>query len=254
MTINEKLKISNRISTVFLSKATIDGTFNRRTKEKIFRAEANTVRKKWDRITLGITASLIIIVCILIILQNQISIFSEDSFMIPLILLITLLIICIVFAIEYYYVGKEGSRNFKEEYPDEGNLKKELMKYQKSDTRIYNLVKKTFDIIHDGDPKFILATLTLKNLFDLQKIENESIKEEKLFRYLMLIITNKKTKFNKLFEADEEGKNYLEIIHDYLKQYKIILADLKEVKLPTYFKEHVTKMKTAIEDFETQAN
>ncbi len=253
LTFDEKLKTSSKISTIVLAKSSIDGSFKRRTREKIIRAEARPIKKKWDRITLIVAASLIILVGILIIIQNQIAIFPEDSYMIPLILLIALLVISIVFAIEYFIVRKEGSKNLLTKYSTVEDFEKELLEYQKSNTFIYNVVKKTFDLIHDGDSKFLLATLTLKNLFDLHKSDNETINEKKLFRYLVLIISNKKASFNKLLETDEEGKVYLEVIDEYLKLYKVILKDLKdENRLPVYFYENVEKMDNAIIEFSTQ--
>ncbi|NHJ84913.1 MAG: hypothetical protein FK734_05595 [Asgard group archaeon] len=251
MATEKQLQKSAQIAEHFLTLAAKDNKYSKRITEQIIRSEAGELKKKFDRITLSVIISLIVIGCVLIILQIQLTIFSNEI-IIPILMIIILVIISVIFAVEYFYIKKQGSIRLQKRLETENKLQLELKEFQRSYTPTYNFVKFAFDSVVNMDSRYLLNGFILKYLFKLSRIEKENLSEEVLYRCLFMITSKKNFDVIVLLEEYKAKEDYLSAIRNYLDELLIILDEfLKAETLPIYFRELISKIKEKINSYKS---
>lgn len=237
MVTTDDLATSAEISAALINKATIEQIFSRRMNEQIRRAEASTIKKKLDTITLTIVIVLTLIVSILFILEIRFDIFINDTdkIYIPIILLCLLVIISVLLLAEFYFVKKKGVENINQKLGSLQIIEKKILELQKNNTKVYNFVKNAFSVVSTVDSKFLLNGFIIHFYVFLTEKEHEySI--EKLYRYLFLATTKKNILFKKIVKNIDEIEEVKSNIFIHLPNIEFLLSKFQEIeKLPNYF-------------------
>lgn len=252
MVTDEQLTFSATMVGAFLKQGTFERSFSRRINERIERLEARKTKSKYDKISLSVIISFILATCILIVLEITLDIFpgESDFIAIPVILLGVLIIIGVIFTVEYFKVKKMGEHNLIAKLGSLNLIKKEVANLQIENTKIYNIAKEAYKSVEKIDSRFILDSLILRSYLNLIQKELTDIQPEKLYHYLFYISIKKKIDVSKLLSTEEDSEKTIKIIRSHLVNYNKILTEFINIEsLPNYFIDCANRSKEFINNF-----
>lgn len=248
----EILKESAVIARAFLNKAIIQQEFSWRFHEKICRAEIEEMKKRFNRISLAVSAVLVIIISILIIVQNQVGIFENDS-IIPILLLPLILLLIVIAIFEFVLIRKMGYRELMKNLGTEQIIKQELDQYKKLNTRAYLMIQKHFEIVKIVETTSLLPGYLLKILFDLKKINEEKISYKKFYKYLFYISLGKSELIYQVLEESTNRNELVDLIVEFSEPYKKLVNEFSiGSNVPHYFKDKTVKILDNIDAFDSK--
>ena len=246
----EMLKENATIARAFLNIAIIQRDFSWRFQEKICRAEIKETKKAFNRISLAVSAVLVVIISVLIIVQNQVGIFVNDT-IIP-ILIFPLIVVLIVIAIfEFVLVRKIGYKELVKNLGTEQIISKELEQHLKSNTKAYLIIQKHFEIVKKVETTSLLPGYLLKILLDLKKIDEEKISYNKFYKYLFYISLGKSELIYQVLEESTNRNEIIDLIIEFSEPYKKLVNEFSiGSNVPLYFKEKTVKILDNIDTFD----
>jgi hypothetical protein len=240
----QQLEISVKITTDLLNKAVIEQTLPRRMIERVERAQALILKKKLDRISLGVIIGVILATSVVFIIESVMDIFTgtSDYIYIPVITMIAILIVGTMLAIEYFMVKKEGTKNLQN-LSTIVDIDKRLMALQKEDTLVYNYVKNAFKAIQKIDSKYFLNGLIIRYYVYMTEKEHD-YPIEKLYHHLFLASSKKNLLIIKVMDESEIELAKEKII-EHLSNIEFMFMKIQEMKvIPNYY---IIKAKNSLE-------
>ncbi|MHA1557143.1 MAG: nucleotidyltransferase domain-containing protein [Candidatus Heimdallarchaeota archaeon] len=246
----EILKENAVVARAFLNEAIIQQEFSWRFQEKIYRAEIKETRKLFNRISLAVSAVLVVIISVLIIVQNQVGIFQNDT-IIPILILPLIVVLIVIAVFEFVLIRKIGYKELMKNLGTEEIITKELNQYKKSNTKAYLTIQNHFEIVKKVETASLLPGYLLKILFDLKKVNEETIPYNRFYKYLFYISLGKSELIYQVLEESTNRNEIIDLIVEFSEPFKK-LADEFSIgsNVPIYFKDKTVKILDNIDAFD----
>jgi len=245
----EKLEVISKIGATFLNYSVVNQEFKIRFQEKICRAEIEESTKKYNRISLGISFSLIVMVSVLIILQNQLEIFSQ-LYIIPIILLPIILVLITIGILEFVLIRKFGQKALIEKLGSIELIEKELQKIKEEDSGNYFIVKEAYDAAKIIESESQLPGFLLRILVNISPIQNQILTKNDLFKFLFYISLGKEKLIQTaLFDLKKDEKLVKEF-NSQLQNFVLFVKKMKEIeKFPRFYQLRLEKILNRFDEF-----
>ncbi|NHJ04779.1 MAG: hypothetical protein EAX90_08145 [Candidatus Heimdallarchaeota archaeon] len=245
----EKLEVISKIGATFLNHSVVGKEFKIRFQEKICRAEIEESTRKYNRLSISISLLLIVIVSILIILQNQLEIFSQ-AYIIPVILLPVILVLITIGILEFILIRKFGLNALIEKLGSIESIDEELLKIKKEDSGNYLVVKEAYDVAKTIESESQLPGFLLRIFVTISPIKKQVLTKNDLFKFLFYISLGKEKLIqNVLFDL----KNNNELLQEFnlqLQNYILLLKKMSEVnELPRFYHIKLEKILNRFNEF-----
>ncbi len=244
------LKENAEVARAFLNEIIIKQEFSWRFQEKICRAEIKETKKIFNRISLAVSAVLIVFISILIIVQNQAGIFEKDS-IIPILILPLIIVLIVIAIFEFFLIRKIGYKELLNNLGTEEKITKELNQYKKLNTRAYLSIQNHFEIVKKVETTSLLPGYLLKILFDLKKIDEEKISFKKFYKYLFYISLGKSKLIYQVLEDNTNRNEIIDLLVEFFEPYKKLVNEFSiGSNVPQYFREKTVKILDNLDAFD----
>lgn len=252
MSDQEILKENAVVARAFLNEAIIKQEFSWRFQEKICRAEIKETKMIFNRISLAVSAVLVIIISVLIIVQNQVGIFENDA-IIPILILPLIVVLIVIAIFEFVLVRKIGYKELMNNLGTEELITYELNQYKKSNTRAYLTIQNHFEIAKKVETTSLLPGYLLRILLDLKKIDEEKISYNKFYKYLFYIALGKPELIYQVLEEHTNRNEIIDLIVEFFEPFKILVNEFSiGSNVPHYFKDKTVKILDNIDAFDSR--
>ncbi len=246
----EILKENAVVARAFLNEAIIQQEFSWRFQEKIYRAEIKETRKLFNRISLAVSAILVVVISVLIIVQNQVGIFQNDT-IIPILILPLIVVLIVIAVFEFVLIRKIGYKELMKNLGTEEIITKELNQYKKSNTKAYLTIQNHFEIVKKVETASLLPGYLLKILFDLKKVNEETIPYNRFYKYLFYISLGKSELIYQVLEESTNRNEIIDLIVEFSEPFKKLVNEFSiGSNVPIYFKDKTVKILDNIDAFD----
>lgn len=230
------------IASAFLNKATISKEYSIRYQERISRAEIEELKRKFNIISLSVAITLVVIVAILIVVQNQLEIFNEP-YIIPVIMIPILVILIAIGITEFFLIKKYGYKALEQKLGTLEQIESELKEWKKRDTKKYLITSEAFEKVQEIETESKLPGFLLSIIISEIEMNEDLISKNELYKYLFILSVGKEKIFRNEIKKNEVTDEAIKEIKIQNEIFKECLEEFSKIeKTPLFFKTRSEKI------------